>query len=238
MPQMRLDKLLAQQTGISRKEAAALARSGAVQLNGQPLTDPAAHVSPEQVTLHGEKLDYQQFVYWILNKPAGLLTAARDARQPVVLDLLPPEQRRRGVQPVGRLDKDTTGLLLLTNDGALAHRLLSPRHHVWKIYQARLSCPPRAGAQQRFAAGVQLPDFTCLPARLRLLENGSTPLYEVALREGKFHQVKRMFAAQDSEVTALCRTEFGPLSLPPDLPQGALRPLTAAEQAALLGQGD
>lgn len=233
MALMRLDKLLALQTGVTRREAAALVRQGAACLNGQPLQDPAQRVEPACVTLHGKSLGYEEFVYLMLNKPAGVLTAARDKKQPTVMDLIPPELFRRGIQPVGRLDKDTTGLLLLTDDGALAHHLLSPKHHVWKTYRAQLSAPPRPGSEERFAAGVKLSDFTCLPAELHLLEDGSTPTYEVCVHEGKFHQVKRMFLAQGCEVLALCRTVFGPLSLPADLPDGACRLLTAEERNVL-----
>lgn len=233
MAQMRLDKLLSLQLKISRKQAAALVRGGTVRAGERILRYPAEHMEPAEVTVSGRALRYQPFYYLLMNKPTGVLTAARDRRQPVVMDLVPKDLYRRGLQPVGRLDKDTSGLLLLTDDGALAHRLLSPQHHVWKTYQARLSCPPRSGAAERFAEGVVLPEFTCLPAELRLLEGGSCPLYEVRVREGKFHQVRRMFAAQGSTVTALCRTGFGPLVLPDELRPSDCRALTPAEETAL-----
>ena len=238
MALMRLDKLLALQKGFSRKEAAALVRGGAVRVDGQAVTDPALHVCPAAVTLHGHTLGYQDKIYLLLNKPAGVLTAARDAKQPTVLDVVPAELQRRGVQPVGRLDKDTTGLLLLTDDGALAHRLLSPHRHVWKVYRARLDIPPRPGAEERFARGLKLEEFTCLPARLTRLDDSAGVLYEVRLREGKFHQVKRMFAAEGARVLQLCRVSFGALTLPPELPEGACRPLTDAERTALLADAE
>ncbi|WOC32429.1 MULTISPECIES: pseudouridine synthase [Caproicibacterium] len=234
MALMRLDKLLALQTGMTRREAAACVRQGAACLQGQPVRNPAQRVDPRAVTLNGKNLGYEEFVYLLMHKPAGVLTAARDKKQPTVLELVPQELYRRGVQPVGRLDKDTTGLLLLTDDGALAHRLLSPQHHVWKTYLARLSAPPCPGAEERFAAGVVLPDFTCLPAKLTLVQDGSCPVYEVRVHEGKYHQVKRMFLAQGCEVLALQRVGFGPLRLPADLPPGRVRPLLPEERQALL----
>lgn len=237
MDRMRLDKLLALQMDISRKDAGALVRQGKVCVCGQQVHDSSQKVCPADVTFSGKSLGYQANFYLMMNKPAGVLTAARDAKQPTVMGLVPDELMRRGLQPVGRLDKDTTGLLLLTDDGELAHRLLSPRHHVWKTYQARLVCPPSLCAEERFAHGIELSDFTCQPARLHRLEDGDTPLYEVCLREGKFHQVKRMFAAVGSEVTALCRTGFGPLLLPDTLEQGQCRSLTREETEALLKSG-
>ncbi|HCA70987.1 MAG TPA: 16S rRNA pseudouridine(516) synthase [Ruminococcaceae bacterium] len=234
MTQMRLDKLLALQTGISRREAAVLVRQGAACLCGQPLYDPAQKVDPNHVTLQGKPIGYQKFVYLMMHKPAGVLTAAKDTKQQTVMDLVPPKLLRRGIQPVGRLDKDTTGLLLLTDNGMLAHQLLSPQHHVWKTYRARLSCPLPSGAEKQFAKGLELSDFVCLPAKLCLLEDGAAPLYEIQIREGKYHQVKRMFAAAGSHVTALCRTGFGKLCLPENLPEGSCRSLTAEEADLLL----
>lgn len=233
MPE-RLDKLVALQLRLSRKEAAALVRGGAVHVDGAPARDPARRADPAAVTVRGQPLGYRAFVYLMLHKPAGVLTAARDRKQPTVLDCIDPALLRRGVQPVGRLDKDTTGLLLLTDNGQLAHRLLSPRHHVWKVYRARLSNAPAPDAAGRFAAGLALEDFTCLPARLRLVEPGAQPVWEVSLREGRFHQVKRMCAAVGAQVVALERVAFGPLRLDPALRPGECRPLTPDEQARLL----
>lgn len=235
---MRLDKLLALQTGISRREAAALVRQGTACLQGQPLHDPAERVDPRQVTLEGKSLGYEEFVYLMMNKPAGVLTAARDKKQPTVMELVPSDLFRRGIQPAGRLDKDTTGLLLLTDDGVLAHRLLSPKHHVWKTYRARLSTPLHSGAEERFAAGIVLSDFTCQPAKLSLLEDSTFPMYEVSIHEGKYHQVKRMFLAEGSEVLSLKRVAFSSLRLPEDLPEGVVRPLTQEERRMLLQADD
>ena len=234
MPNIRLDKLLAQSGERTRSESAGLIRSGCVTVNGQPVRDPAYKLDAQQaiVLLSGQPVAGDAFQYVLLHKPAGILTAARDAHAPTVMDLLPEAFRRRAVLPVGRLDKDTTGLLLLTNDGALAHRLLSPRWHVVKEYLATVDGPLSEADCAAFAAGLPLSDFTALPAELEVLEsapNASRAL--VRLTEGKFHQVKRMFEARGRTVTALHRQGFGPLRL--DIASGEHRPLRAEELTAL-----
>ena len=167
----------------------------------------------------------------MLNKPAGYLSATEDRSAPTVLDLVPPELRRPGLAPVGRLDKDTTGLLLLTDDGQLAHALLSPRRHVDKVYLARVDGTGSEADCLAFQEGIVLADGTkCLPARLELLEPG---LCRVTVREGKFHQVKRMLASRGLPVLALERRAMGPLELDEGLAPGQLRPLTEAELQAL-----
>ena len=173
----------------------------------------------------------QKYTYVMLHKPAGVLTATEDSRQRTVLDLLPPELRKRGLSPVGRLDKDTEGLLLLTDDGELAHRLLSPKYHVDKRYFARVDGPLDQADVDAFAAGMTLGDgLMCLPAGLEPLAEGTCI---VTLREGKFHQVKRMLAARGKPVQALHRQTFGPLSLEPELLPGQCRLLTEEEICAL-----
>ncbi|MBP3651341.1 MAG: rRNA pseudouridine synthase [Clostridia bacterium] len=232
---MRLDKYLSQSGEYSRSEAGKLIRSGAVRVNGEPVRKPDAQISPDaQVTLAGEVIGDHRLQYYMLHKPAGVLTAARDSRAQTVMDLVPENLSKRKVLPVGRLDKDTTGLLLLTNDGELAHFLLSPNRHVWKQYRATVTGQLTSAEVDAFANGLQLSDFVAKPAKLTILDSRadeSVALVEV--REGKFHQVKRMFAATDHEVTALHRESFGPLSLPQDLPVGQIRPLTEDEINAL-----
>ena len=221
----RLDKLLAATGRWSRREVKDLVRQGRVELDGQPAAAADVKIDPTaaDIRVDGEALSYSRFTYLMLHKPAGVLSAARDSRQKTVLDLLPPELRRRGLSPVGRLDKDTEGLLLLTNDGALAHRLLSPKSHVDKVYYART----------RLAAGLTLPDgLACLPAHLRVTGDGEVLL---TLQEGKFHQAKRMLAACGTPVTYLKRLSMGPLSLDETLRPGEFRHLTQ-EEIAILGQ--
>ena len=188
----------------------------------------------DEVTLAGAPVYDEALQYYMLHKPAGVLTAARDGRAQTVMDLVPPALLRRRVLPVGRLDKDTTGLLLLTNDGALAHALLAPGRHVWKRYVARVNGRLDEADAAAFAAGVPLSDFTALPAALTILRADETEsLAAVEVREGKYHQIKRMFSARGHEVVALHRASFGPLALPEELPPGGLRRLAPGEVAAL-----
>lgn len=235
MSAVRLDKYLAQSGERTRSQAARAVRDGLVQVNGATVRDPAVKVGEgDEVTLAGEPVHDEAVQYYMLHKPAGVLTAARDGRAPTVMDLVPPALLRRHVLPVGRLDKDTTGLLLLTNDGALAHALLAPGRHVWKRYVARVTGRLDGEDVAAFAAGVSLSDFTALPAGLTVLsadEEESRAAVEV--REGKYHQIKRMFSARGHEVVALHRASFGPLRLPDDLPPGGLRRLAPGEVAAL-----
>lgn len=229
---MRLDRWLATLSAGSRSEVRQWIRDGKVAVNGRVVADPALSFETERdrPALHGRELDGRVMRHVMLYKPAGILTAARDARQPTVMDLLPPVYRGIGCMPVGRLDKDTTGLLLLTCDGELNHRLLSPGRHVEKRYRALTDGPLTSGDAEAFAAGMDLGDFTAQPAQLTILK---PTVAEVVISEGKFHQVKRMFAAVGREVLALHRCAFGPLELDPALAEGQWRELTAEEEKAL-----
>lgn len=229
----RLDKLLAGTGKWSRREVKALVRQGLVRVDGrlaasaEDKLDPAAAI----ITVAGETISLCRFTYVMLHKPAGVLTATEDRKQPTVLDLLPPELRRIGLAPVGRLDKDTEGLLLLTNDGELAHRLLSPKYHVEKRYFARVDGELSAADAEAFARGMTLGDgLECLPAGLEVLPDR---VCIVTLREGKFHQVKRMLAARGAPVLYLKRLSMGPLTLDDSLAAGAYRLLRAEEISAL-----
>lgn len=229
----RLDKLLAGTGKWSRREVKALVRQGLVRVDGrlaacaEDKLDPAAAI----ITVAGETISLCRFTYVMLHKPAGVLTATEDRKQPTVLDLLPPELRRIGLAPVGRLDKDTEGLLLLTNDGELAHRLLSPKYHVEKRYLARVDGELSAADTEAFARGMTLGDgLECLPAGLEVLPDR---VCIVTLREGKFHQVKRMLAARGAPVLYLKRLSMGPLTLDDSLAAGAYRLLRAEEILAL-----
>lgn len=229
----RLDKLLAGTGKWSRREVKALVRQGLVRVDGrlaasaEDKLDPAVAI----ITVAGETVALHRFTYVLLHKPAGVLTATEDRKQPTVLDLLPPELRRIGLAPVGRLDKDTEGLLLLTNDGELAHRLLSPKYHVDKRYFARVDGELSAADAEAFARGMTLGGgLECLPAGLELLPGHACI---VTLREGKFHQVKRMLAARGAPVLYLKRLSMGPLVLEDSLAAGAYRLLRAEEISAL-----
>lgn len=232
MPE-RIDKLLSATGRWSRKEIRDLIRQGRVLVEGRPVQRPEEKCDPTaSIQVDGQTVDCSPFVYLMLHKPAGLLSATKDARQKTVLDLLPDHLRRRGLFPVGRLDKDTVGLLLLTDDGALAHSLLSPKRHVDKVYLARVDGWVDQDDCQALAAGLVLGDGThCLPAGLKPLGDGSACL--ITLQEGKYHQVKRMLAARGKPVLALKRLSMGPLTLDEGLEPGAWRLLTGAELASL-----
>lgn len=229
----RLDKLLAGTGKWSRREVKALVRQGLVRVDGRLAASAEDKLDPATaiITVAGETISLCRFTYVMLHKPAGVLTATEDRKQSTVLDLLPPELRRIGLAPVGRLDKDTEGLLLLTNDGELAHRLLSPKYHVDKRYLARVDGELSAADAEAFARGMTLGGgLECLPAGLELLPGHACI---VTLREGKFHQVKRMLAARGAPVLYLKRLSMGPLVLEDSLAAGAYRLLRAEEISAL-----
>lgn len=233
----RLDKLLCSQGTLTRSEAGRLVRGGRVTVDGVVCRDPARKLDGEKqaVTVDGRALGYARYVYLMLNKPSGILCVSRDPKAKTVIDLLPTEYRRRGLFPAGRLDKDTHGLVLITDDGEFAHELLSPRHHVPKRYRARLDKPLSAEAAQAFRDGPTLEDGTkCLPAEVTVLEEGDTPLVEVVIYEGKFHQIKRMFAAVGCLVIWLKRYAMGGLDLDENLREGQCRPLTIVEKSSIL----
>ena len=232
MEKQRLDKIIASTGKWSRKEVKNLIRHGQVLVDGLPASGPEEKADPEaaEIVVNGERLTYQRYTWIMLNKPAGYLSATEDGRGKTVLDLLAQELRRQGLFPVGRLDKDTEGLLLLTNEGGLAHDLLSPRHHVDKVYYARVAGHLTEEDCQAFAAGMTLDDgLVCQSAVLEILSAGEESEAHVTLREGKFHQVKRMLAYRGKPVLYLERVKMGNLTLDPDLPRGEYRFLTAEE---------
>ena len=231
----RLDKRLSQ-AGYGRKEAKELIRQGRVTVNGQVVTQSEAkYPDAAIITVDGQVLA-QGFCYLMLHKPTGYVSATQDERERTVLELLPEELRRRGLFPVGRLDKDTTGLLLLTDDGPLAHRLLAPRRHVDKTYDVEVDGAFDDADVAAFASGLTLADGTvCLPA---VLEPAGPGRGRVTLHEGKYHQVKRMCAARGKPVKELARVAFGPLALDSALAPGAWRELTAQEVELLRKTGE
>ncbi len=235
----RLDKLLANSGTMTRKEVHRLIRSGAVRVNGITTKDRGFVVdaASAEITVHGQPFALQKYSYIMLNKPEGVVSAARDDTEKTVIDLVPPEWKKKNLFPAGRLDRNTTGFVLITDDGDFAHRILSPKHHIEKTYEARLAAPISAEALERVAAGITLGDGTeCLPAVLRLLEDGETPLVEVKICEGKYHQVRRMFAAVGNAVTALRRVQMGGLPLDPSLREGECRLLSDAEVRQICGR--
>lgn len=230
----RLDKLLTQSGLYSRSEARELIRSGRVSVDGETLRRPEVKAAEDAaVFVDGEEVNCSLCRYFMLNKPAGVLSATDDRSQPTVLDLLPREIRALGLFPVGRLDKDTTGLLLLTNDGGFAHRVISPKHGVVKTYIAVTASPVDAEDVRAFREGITLADGThCLPAVLEPLDGCRC---RVLVSEGKYHQVKRMLAACGKPCTALERTAVGALGLDPELPRGGWRELRQFETGLVFG---
>ncbi len=230
----RLDKILAGTGRWSRREVRELVKAGRVTVNGITARSAEEKYDREGLDLRvdGEPVSGEKYVYLMLHKPAGYVSATDDPRETTVLELLPSHLRRVGLFPAGRLDKDTEGLLLLTNDGPLAHALLSPRRHVDKTYFVRVDGALDCSDEEAFAAGMTLGDgLVCLPAGLERLQAPDEAL--VTLREGKYHQIKRMLAARGKPVVYLKRLTMGPLKLDESLAAGEWRPLTAAEQGAL-----
>ena len=241
MEKQRLDRVLASTGKWSRREAKLLVKQGRVLVNGSPAASVEEKWDPTaaEITVDGEDIGYRRSTWLMMHKPAGVLSATEDGRGETVLDLLPPELRRLGLFPVGRLDKDTEGLLLLTDDGKTAHDLLSPRHHVDKVYYARTEGCLTEEDCAAFRAGMTLGDgLQCLPAELEILSAGTESEALVTLREGKFHQVKRMLSARGKPVTYLRRVRMGNLPLDPALRPGEYRFLTANELEILGAAGD
>lgn len=234
---LRLDKVISGQTGLSRREVRILCRQGRVKVDGRTVCSCEQKIDPtaQELCLDGRPLLFRPFVYLMLHKPAGIVSASRDPSRKTVIDLAPEEFAHRPLFPVGRLDRDTTGLLLLTDDGETAHRLLSPRHHVPKVYEALLDGPLPANAAQAFAEGITLADGSlCRPCELTIVQKGDKPLVRVVLTEGMYHQIKRMFGVLGLGVDSLRRISMGPLVLDHSLAPGECRELTAEEQDQLL----
>lgn len=236
---MRIDKFLANMGYGSRKEVKKLLKDGVVRIDGTPVKDAKAHVdvTDQEVTVFGETVEYKEFIYLIMNKPKDVISATEDDEQQTVLDLLEPEDAVFHPFPVGRLDKDTEGFLLLTNDGKLAHQLLSPKKHVPKKYYAKVEGLVTEDDQIAFQNGVMLDDgYVTKPGELTILQGNSISEIELIITEGKFHQVKRMFEAVGKKVIYLKRIEMGPLLLDEELELGQYRELTDEELYLLKGE--
>lgn len=236
---MRIDKYLADCNIATRSEIKKLIKQKRVTINEQLVKTAKTQVdeTSDIVQFDGQTVSYQKAYYYLLNKPAGILSATRDLSQVTVLDLLDDEDYRADLFPVGRLDKDTTGLLMISNDGKLSHQLLSPKKHVQKQYYAAIEGIVTAETVEAFAQPMTLKDgLVTKPAKLEILtvdEANNTSEILVTIAEGKYHQVRRMFAANDLHVAALKRIKMGNLTLPDDLAEGEYRPMTTAELALI-----
>ncbi len=229
---MRIDKFLSEMGVCSRSEASKLAKKGELTVDGLPVKRTDAHIEPgvNEVRLKGELIGYKKFTYIMLNKPDGYISATEDGRESTVLELLGERERKLGLFPVGRLDKNTTGLLILTNDGELSHRLLSPKFHVAKVYAFTAERRITEDDRRRLEAGVKIDDFVTKPAKVELSDDCSG---RITITEGKFHQVKRMLEAVCNKIVTLERVEFAGIPLDTSLGRGDWRELTDDEVAAL-----
>lgn len=233
----RLDKVLSNLGYGTRKEIKVLARSGEVEVDNKVIKDSSFQVDPEKavIKVSGEIIVYRKYIYLMMNKPDGVVSATFDNRDETVIDLLEPEYQAFEPFPVGRLDKDTVGLLLITNDGDLNHKLISPKWHVDKVYYAEIDKPVDESDIKAFEAGVVLDDgYKCMPAELEIISSSEhgAEVY-VTIQEGKFHQVKRMFNSVNKNVVYLKRIKFGALSLDSNLQEGESRELSNEELTLL-----
>lgn len=228
----RLDKLIALNCNVSRKDARKLIKDGDVTVNSRVMLRAEELIDSESddVSVKGYDFTLKDHVYIMLNKPAGVISATRDPKKKTVVDLIPDSLSRRSLFPCGRLDRDTTGLLIITDDGALAHKIMSPAHHVFKTYEARLSFPLYDEDIKKLEAGITLDDGTeCLPAKVDAFTKDDFPYGRIKIREGKYHQVKRMFAAVSNHVEQLRRIKIGTLKLDETLAEGECRELLPGE---------
>ena len=232
MDRIRLDKFLSSQLNISRSQAKEMLRAGRVTLNGAVCKKPETQVEADadRVFADGTQVRYQKYVYIALNKPAGVVSASVSPGDTTVIDLLPEDLRRAGLFPAGRLDKDSTGFVLITDDGAFAHRLLSPAHHVNKQYVVTLARPVSPEELDALSQGIRVGSEAFRPAAVAALSGQAGEYtYGVTLTEGRYHEIKRMFAYFGNRVLTLHRTRIGGLALPPELRPGESRLLTPAE---------
>lgn len=230
MPPERLDKILAGSGLYTRSEARAVIAAGRVTVDGTPVTKPETKIDrSRRVTAEGREVDTAQFVYYMMNKPAGYISATEDEKYPAVTRLLPQPLQKRGLFPVGRLDADVTGLLILTDDGRYAHRVTSPRSETPKRYRAWLDGPVGSEDVEAMAAGTVLPDGTAYRPAILHVDPGDAACADVTVTEGKYHEVKNLFAARGRTVLRLHRVSIGALVLPQDLAEGELRRLSDEE---------
>ena len=231
---MRIDKFVSEQAGVSRSDAKMMIKKSRVCVNGKAVKSADAKVDPvnDKVTVCGKEIVYREFLYIMLNKPDGVVCATRDGLSSTVLELLPQEFRRKGLFPAGRLDKDTEGFVFITDDGALAHKMLSPRNHVEKEYVVTLERPAEERYIDIFASGMTIDgDEECLPAKLTLTED--VHVVRLVLHEGKYHQVKRMMEVVGNKVVHLKRVRMGGIELDPELAFGECREISPEELSRL-----
>ena len=221
----RLDKVISNQTGYSRKEVKELLKNKKVKVNDNLITRPEykVDVAKDKIEINNQVLEIQKFVYYLLNKPKGYVSATEDKLDPTVLELIPEEVRHRNLFPAGRLDKDTTGMMIITDDGEFAHDILSPKKHIEKEYLAEIDIPLTEEMKEGFQKGVFLNDGVCKASTLEIIDSYHA---NVVLTEGRYHQIKRMFGVYKAKVLELKRIRMGALALPKDLEEGSFKELT------------
>lgn len=233
---MRVDKFLSEMGKATRTESSKLVRAGKITVNGAVIKRADVHIDPDkdEIRLFGEVVSYKKFTYIMLNKPEGYVSATEDGREKTVLDLLNDEERRKNLFPCGRLDKSTLGLIILTNDGDSAHRLLSPKHHVPKTYAFKSKYPLSSDDVERLEAGVDIGGYVTKPCKLSLDSDGTGG--KITITEGKYHQIKLMLDAVKNKITYLERLTFGNITLDKNLKRGEWRHLTSEEESLLLNK--
>lgn len=239
MPIMRLDKFFSSQEILSRKEVKIELKAGNIKVNDSVPNSTECKIDTEKDHIYykGKEIRYKPYVYIMLNKPQGVVSSTDDKINKTVLDLVPKELYRSDLFPAGRLDKDTVGFVLITNDGDFAHHILSPKNHIEKKYLVRLDKPISAEEIAKIEQGIALADGTvCRPARIKTIEPGENPLLEIAICEGKYHQIKRMFGVVGCGVTYLKRTQMGSLVLDENLAEGECREMLHNEVDKILGK--
>lgn len=228
----RLDKILASQGTLSRRDVKEIMKKGRVSVNGNVVKDSSfkVDINKDEVCLDGQKILLKKHIYIMMNKPQGVVSASEGEKEETVVDLVPDELYRKGLFPAGRLDKDTTGFVLITDDGDFAHKILSPKNHIFKTYLARLNHKLSDADIKMLETGITLGDGTILKeAKVEIVEQSDTPLVKIMICEGKYHQVKRMFAAAGNKVVALHRSKMGGLELDSALNPGECREITPEE---------
>lgn len=231
MAKERIDKLISSQGMLSRADAAKIIRGGNVKINGEVIKSTSFKADPhvDGIEINGEKLVYKKFIYIMMNKPDGIVSASRDPKEKTVVDIVPDKLKRPELFPAGRLDKDTTGFVLITDDGSFAHYILSPKHHINKTYLATTDGIIENIYIEQMRKGMTCGDETFLPAQIDLYANSDSPVYKITLHEGKYHQIKRMIASTNANLTALKRITMGSLDLDDTLAPGECRELSNEE---------
>ena len=231
MAKERIDKLISSQGMLSRTDAAKIIKSGSVRINGTVIKSTSFKADPDidKVEINGEAFKYKKYIYIMMNKPDGIVSASRDPKEKTVVDIVPDELKRPELFPAGRLDKDTTGFVLITDDGAFAHYILSPKHHINKTYLATTDALIDDTYLEQMRTGMTCGDELFMPAQIDLHENSDSPVYKITLHEGKYHQIKRMIASTNANLLALKRITMGSLDLDETLSPGECRELSEDE---------